>query len=94
MTTSKVLCCRDGCCPRLVFSDDGKTALLDADVKKDDVILSAEAVGIRLNPEHMQMVSDELARHGVVPSPDALATQNLALVTHEAVQGMFGKGRA
>lgn len=60
--------CRKNCCPRISFSDDGRTAVVFADSEEDDVIIEGTTVGIRFTREQLQVLVDEVVEHGILPS--------------------------
>ncbi len=61
--------CRSKCCPRLAFTDDGKTGAVTADREQGYVYVDDSTVSIRLTREHLQVLGDEVAKHGVAPLP-------------------------
>jgi len=60
--------CRADCCPRLAFTDDGKTGAVTADRDRDDVYVDDTTVSIRFSREQLQVLADELAKHSIVPA--------------------------
>lgn len=63
----RIMLCTSGCCPELVFSDDGKAAMVTADRIKDDVVVHGDTVGIRFTRDQLQAMVDKLAEKGILP---------------------------